>query len=147
MPLGSFRLGGARGRKPDVTDQIARLESAAPLPRRAPHIRFSALPWTLSAVLAVALAAVWTYDRTTEAHLRAMIGSAGEQAQVRLVGLAHEKSLCEAEVQNLRSTLDASMAPARRVQTADQILARPAAGGDYCARAAEAEALVRDAVR
>ena len=106
------------------------------------------LGWSVAAGLALALLfSIWM-GFATERRLRAELAAAKAQSATAGRSLA----VCEAKAVSLQNTLDVLSRPAEAVKpgtplSAAALLARQAVGADACARAYEAEALVREATQ
>ena len=106
-----------------------------------PAKRLALLGWLVAAGLAVALALVW---RSGEARIAALKA----ETDVRLASAGRELGVCQAESQALKASVEVLRpGTAQGLLSPDAILARASRGADACARALEAEALVREAVR
>lgn len=118
------------------------------LSKRIRTLAWEGLGWSAAAGLAIALAVTVALGVSTERDLRARLAA----AESRNAAAARNLAVCEATSATLRNALTVIDTQGRSPTppgplTPDQLLARRAAGADACARALEAEELVREAAR
>ena len=116
--------------------------------RRIRELTWPLLGWSVAAGLGIALAITVAQMSMTERTLRAQLA----EATARHGGAARSLAICEATSARLQNTLEvlqtsATAKPGGAPLSAEALLARQAQGQDACARAYEAEALVREAAR
>jgi hypothetical protein len=117
------------------------------LSKRHRALAWEGLGWSFAAGLGLALLVSLALGFTREQDLKARLAAAEGRATVA----ARSLSVCEASSTGLRNALAAVNSATPRgaggVMTSQDLLTRPATGADACARAFEAEALVREATR
>jgi hypothetical protein len=118
------------------------------LSKRIRTLAWEGLGWSAAAGLAIALAVTVALGLARESQLRARVAA----AEARNATAARSLAVCEATSATLRNALTVVEATGRNRApsgplTSGDLLARRAAGADACARALEAEDLVREAAR
>jgi hypothetical protein len=120
------------------------------LSKRVRGLAWEGLGWSVAAGLAVALVITVGAGLANERALNARLAA----AEARTSGVSRTLAICEATSATLKNTLATLQAAAAGGAstsdgplTPEALLARQAAGADACARAYEAEALVREATR
>lgn len=119
------------------------------LSKRYRDLAWEGLGWSVAAGLAIALIVTVAFGLANERSLEARIAAAEARSQVA----ARTLSVCQATSATLKNALTVAQTHASDASgadiglTPDALLARRAVGVDACARAYEAEALVREAAR